>query len=44
MQAQDLKVKLWDNATAPHSNGLSGEDKDEGQERISNTNITELFI
>lgn len=43
-QAQDLTIKLWDNATAPHSNHLSGEDKDEGQERISNTNITELFI
>ena len=44
MQAQDLTIKLWDNATAPHSNGLSGEDKDEGQERVSNTNVTELFI
>ena len=44
MQAQDLTIKLWDNATAPHSNGFSGEDKDEGQERISNTNIAELFI
>lgn len=43
-QAQDLTIKLWDNATAPHSNHLSGEDKDEGQERISNTNIAELFI
>ena len=43
-QAQDLTIKLWDNATAPHSNGLSGEDKDEGQERISNTNVAELFI
>ena len=43
-QAQDLTIKLWDNATAPHSNGLSGEDKDEEQERISNTNIAELFI
>ena len=43
-QAQDLTIKLWDNATAPHSNGLSGEDKDEGQERVSNTNVTELFI
>lgn len=43
-QAQDLTIKLWDNATAPHSNSLSGEDKDEGQERISNTNIAELFI
>ena len=43
-QAQDLTIKLWDNATAPHSNGLSGEDKDEGQERISNTYVAELFI
>ena len=43
-QAQDLTIKLWDNATAPHSNHLSGEDKDEGQERISNTNIAELLI
>ena len=43
-QAQDLTIKLWDNATAPHSNHLSGEDKDEGQERISNTNVAELFI
>ena len=43
-QAQDLTIKLWDNATAPHSNGLSGEDKDEGQERISNTNVAELLI
>ena len=43
-QAQDLTIKLWDNATAPHSNHLSGEDKDEGQERISNTNVAELYI
>jgi acetyl esterase/lipase len=43
-QAQDLTIKLWDNATAPHSNHLSGEDKDEGQERISNTNVAELLI
>ena len=43
-QAQDLTIKLWDNATAPHSNRLTGEDKDEGQERISNTNVAELYI
>ena len=43
-QAQDLTIKLWDNTTAPHSNLLTGEDKDEGQERISNTNVAELFI
>lgn len=44
IQAQDLTIKLWDNATAPHSNGLSGGIKDEGLERISNVSITELFI
>ena len=43
-QAQDLTIKLWDNTTAPHSNLLTGEDKDEGQERISNTNVAELLI
>ena len=43
-QAQDLTIKLWDNTTAPHSNLLTGEDKDEGQERISNTNVAELYI
>ena len=43
-QAQDLTIKLWDNTTAPHSNGLSGADKDEGEERVSNTNVAELFI
>ncbi len=44
IQAQDLTIKLWDNTTAPHSNGLSGADKDEGEERVSNTNVAELFI
>ena len=44
MQAQDLTVKLWDNATAPHSNHLSGPEKDEGQERVSNTTEAVLYI
>ncbi len=43
-QAQDLTVKLWDNATAPHSNHLSGPEKDEGQERISNITEAVLYI
>ena len=43
-QAQDLTIKLWDNATAPLPIGLSGADKDEGEERVSNTNVAELFI
>ena len=37
-------VKLWDNATAPHSNGLQGEEKDEGGERYSNTCEARLYI
>ena len=44
MQAQDLTVKLWDNATAPHSNHLSGPEKDEGEVRISNVSEAVLYI
>ncbi len=44
MQAQDLTVKLWDNATAPHSNGLTGPEKDEGEVRISNVTEAVLYI
>ena len=43
-QAQNLTVKLWDNSSAPHSNGLQTEEKDEGQERISYTTSAELYI
>ena len=44
MQAQDFTVKLWDNATAPHSNGLTGPEKDEGEVRISNVTEAALYI
>ncbi len=44
MQAQDFTVKLWDNATAPHSNGLTGPEKDEGEVRISNVTEAVLYI
>ena len=44
MQAQDLTVKLWDNTTAPHSNGLTGPEKDEGEVRISNVTEAALYI
>lgn len=44
MQAQDFTVKLWDNATAPHSNHLSGPEKDEGEVRISNVTEAVLYI
>lgn len=44
MQAQDLTIKLWDNATAPHSNHLTGGKKDEGGVRYSNTTEAVLYI
>ena len=44
MQAQDMTVKLWDNSSAPHSNQLTGPEKDEGQVRISNTTEAALYI
>ena len=44
MQAQDLTIKLWDNATAPHSNHLTGGKKDVGGVRYSNTTEAVLYI
>ena len=44
MQAQNMTIKLWDNATAPHSNHLTGEKKDEGGVRYSNTTEARLYI
>ena len=43
-QAQTLTVKLWDNATAPHSSNLTGPEKDEGEVRYSNTTEAVLYI
>ena len=42
-QAQKV-VKLWDNATAPHSSNLTGPEKDEGEVRYSNTTEAVLYI
>lgn len=43
LQAQ-TEVKLWDNASAPHSNFLQGGAKDEGGVRYSNTTEAVLYI
>jgi acetyl esterase/lipase len=43
-QAQNKTVKLWDNTSAPHSNHLTGPEKDEGQVRYSNTTEAVLYI
>ena len=42
--AQTKVVKLWDNQSAPHSNNLTGPEKDEGQVRYSNTTEAVLYI
>ena len=42
--AQDLEVKLWDNASAPHSNGIAVAEKDEREERVSHTTEAVLYI
>lgn len=44
MQAQDLTIKLWDNASAPHSNNLTTPEKDEGEVRYSSTTEAVLYI
>lgn len=44
VQAQDITVKLWDNATAPHSNGMTAAEKDEGERRVSHTTEAVLHI
>ena len=43
IQAQ-TEVKLWDNTTAPHSNLLVGQERDEGEVRYSNTTEAVLYI
>ena len=43
IQAQ-TEVKLWDNTTAPHSNLLAGQERDEGEVRYSNTTEAVLYI
>ena len=45
--AQDVRVdtmRVWDNATAPHSNGLSGAERRPDADLVGNTTATELYI
>ena len=44
MQAQDMRVTLWDNATAPHANKITEAEKLGDEGRISQTSSAELFI
>lgn len=40
----DHVLKLWDNATAPHSNGLTGPETEDDPFRIGNTTEAVLYI
>lgn len=41
---QDQTITIWDNATAPHSNNVVGEQKEAKAHRLSNISQTELFV
>ena len=41
---QNRTISLWDNSTAPHSNGLKGEELLSDPKRIANTVHAELFV
>lgn len=41
---EDLKIKIWDNTTAPHSNGLSGDVTEATLNRLGNVTEAELLI
>lgn len=47
-QAQDygqaLTLKIWDNATAPHSNGIATPETSPAPARVGNTSTAELYI
>lgn len=40
----DFAITLWDNATAPHSNELTGPETGAERERYGNTTVAELYI
>lgn len=41
---QDLTLKIWDNATAPHSNGITTPETESEPHRIGNTSEAELYL
>lgn len=45
VQAQEpVHIRLWDNSTAPTSNGLSGEEKVSKGGAVSNTTTAEMWV
>ena len=41
---ETLAVRIWDNATAPHSNGLDGSGEAMDAHRVRLNSVTELFV
>ena len=41
---EDLSITLWDNASAPHNNELTGPETGADRERFGNTTVAELYI
>ena len=41
---QAAAVRIWDNATAPHSNGIAGPEQELEPHRISDTSEAELYL
>lgn len=41
---QAFTVKIWDNATAPHSNGITAPETEIAPDRIGNTSDAELYL
>lgn len=41
---QSATVRIWDNATAPHSNGITTPEEEPEPNRIANTSTAELFL
>lgn len=44
VSAQDYHIKLWDNATAPTSNGLTGDEYEVKPGALTNTSSAEIWI
>ncbi len=41
---QAATIRIWDNATAPHSNGIATPETEEAPHRIGNTSDAELYL
>lgn len=41
---QAATIRLWDNATAPHSNGITGPEEEPEPYRLANTSTAELYL